>query len=100
MNLAIADNTGTCSIEDSVESFSEAILDVMRERNVGLFWPFPCSGFPAFHGGILDHRERETERLRVIYSTDAGSGTHDDDLAWRRGVRPTVVRNGRLVASS
>jgi hypothetical protein len=90
----------TCSIEDSVETFSEAILDVMRERNVGLFWPFPSSGFPAFHGGILDHKEPETERLRAVYGTDAGSGTHDDDLGWRRGMRPAAVRTGRLVASA
>ncbi|KAK4149382.1 hypothetical protein C8A00DRAFT_38024 [Chaetomidium leptoderma] len=85
-------------IEDSVETFSGAILDVMRQRGVSLFWPFTCPGFPNPRGGILDHREPDIERLRADYSTDVGQCALGDD-EWRMSGRPAVVRAGRLEAN-
>lgn len=61
--------------------------------------PF-SAGFPAFHGGILDHIEPRIERLRAVYGGDGGSGSHDDDAGSRRVVHFVEVRPGRLVASS
>lgn len=88
-------------IEDSVESFTEAVLEVVHERNLSVFWPFPCTGFPNLHGGILDHQGPETEKLRAVHAADYGShpagvipGLRQDML------RPAVSRAGRLEASS
>ena len=72
----------------------------MRERNVCFFWPFPCSGFPMFHGGVLDHSEPSTERLRIFWSRDGGSDPADDYVEERQSARFADFRSGRLVASS
>lgn len=53
-----------------------------------------------FHGGILDHSETSTERLRIVWSGDGGSGSADDDVDERRAARFVEFRTGRLVASS
>ncbi|GAB1313348.1 F-box domain-containing protein [Madurella fahalii] len=92
-------------IEESIETFSEAIIDVIRERE-GMLGPddlyFPLSGFPRRYGGIIDHETPETEELRVVYNTDAGSeryhyssSRHDRDR-----YMVNTVPLGRLVASS
>ncbi|KXX80673.1 hypothetical protein MMYC01_202113 [Madurella mycetomatis] len=92
-------------IEDSIETFSEAAIDVIRERE-NMLGPddmyFPLSGFPRPYGGIVDHETPETEELRVVYNTDAGSeryhyppSRHDIDR-----YMASTVPLGRLVASS
>jgi hypothetical protein len=83
-------------IEDSVESFREAIIDVMIERRVTPFRPFPQPGFPEACGGILDHGDAEGEALRAVHSADGGSGIQDYPQWWRDADAARVVRAGRL----
>lgn len=75
------------SIEQSIETFSEAILLTIAERELSIFSQlalngapdessvyFPPSGFPYRHGGVIDYRKRELEALRERYNGDAGKG--------------------------
>ena len=68
---------------------------MMELRRIGPNSPFPCSGYPAHTGGILDHTEPETELLRVTYAGDAGTGTPDGGMWWGTP-GPGVNRAGRL----
>ena len=86
----------TPSIEDSVETFSNAILDVMEMRGVGPNWPFPCGGYPSHVGGILDHKEPEKELLRATYAADGGTGTPQEGALWWGTTGPPIDRAGRL----
>ncbi|KAK4101400.1 hypothetical protein N658DRAFT_486085 [Parathielavia hyrcaniae] len=88
-------------IEDGgVESFREAIADVLYERRHSLFWPFPRPGFPDIHGGILDHENAEFEGLRAAYGTDVGTGLHDYPQ-WRREMDTSrEARTARLEPAS
>ncbi|KAK4122592.1 hypothetical protein N657DRAFT_469003 [Parathielavia appendiculata] len=84
-------------IEDGdVESFRETISDVLFERGLSLFWPFPRPGFPDTYGGVLDHADAESEELRAAYSTDGGTGVHDYPQ-WRREMDASrEVRSAKL----
>lgn len=84
-------------IEDSIETFSVAILDMLHEREgeLGSEDLHSClSGFPWRCGGIIDHELAELEELRAVYNRDAGSGTSLLPDWFSR------VPLGRLVASS
>lgn len=98
-------------IEDSVETFSDAIQWALWERERQLVaeygqralhrrWYFPRMGFfPRPWGGIADYKRPETEQLRGIYSRDTGAGTRywidDHGGPWRYMSR--LVPRGRLV---
>ncbi|KAK3901954.1 hypothetical protein C8A05DRAFT_15925 [Staphylotrichum tortipilum] len=82
-------------IEDSVETFSHAMLDLMELRSAGPNWPFPCTGYPGDTGGILDHKQPDQEQLRAVHASDGGTGTPAGGLWWG-SAGPTVDRPGRL----
>ncbi|KAK3314929.1 hypothetical protein B0H66DRAFT_605850 [Apodospora peruviana] len=101
-------------IEQSIETFTEATETVLRERermlidekgsdalDPGLY--FPQSGFPFRHGGVVDHGDRNIERLRAKYAHDAGKGTHystvNEEYADGLYLRAAVPM-GQLVATS
>lgn len=104
------------SIEQSIETFSEAIMRTIHEREMmiaseggqdalepGVYFPQP-SGFPCRWGGVIDYRNRQLEKLREVYDKDAGKGIHYcieeelGDLASVIYVKAAVHR-GLLVAS-
>jgi hypothetical protein len=88
-------------IEDSIEGFTRAFLDVLLERNLSIFWPFPCVGFPSLDGGILDYEEPKTERLRATHSADYGSWAINAIPGWRPPQPSSAAsKAGRLEASS
>ncbi|KAK4216192.1 hypothetical protein QBC37DRAFT_280095 [Rhypophila decipiens] len=76
------------SIEQSIETFSEAIMLTINERELaivsegdpdalepGVYFPQP-SGFPCRWGGVVDYRDAVLEKLREVYDNDAGKGIH------------------------
>ena len=88
-------------IEDSIEGFTRAFRDVVLERNMSIFWPFPCVGFPSLDGGILDYKEAKTERLRLAHSADYGAWARDAMPGWRPPTPSSApCRAGRLEVSS
>lgn len=104
------------SIEQSIETFSEAIMLTIHEREMmianeggpdalepGVYFPHP-SGFPCRWGGVIDYRSRELERLREVYDKDAGKGIHyciEDELSDLPHVIyvKAAVHPGLLIAS-
>ncbi|KAK0740832.1 hypothetical protein B0T18DRAFT_217662 [Schizothecium vesticola] len=100
-------------IEDSVETFSDAIQWALWERERQLVaeygqralhrrWYFPRMGFfPRPWGGIADYKRPETEQLRGVYSRDTGAGTRywidDHGGPWR--YMSMLVPRGRLIVS-
>lgn len=88
-------------IEDSTESFTRAILDVVNERNMHIFWPFPCVGFPSLDGGILDYKDPKTEGRRAAHRADYGLWAINAMPGRRLNTLPIAApKAGRLEASS
>ncbi|KAM7208588.1 hypothetical protein V8F20_001011 [Naviculisporaceae sp. PSN 640] len=103
-------------IEQSIETFSEAIMRTICERQgmiadeegpnalePGSYFPWPC-GFPSRWGGVIDYPNRRLEKLREVYDKDAGKGIHyciEEELSDLPHVVyvKAAVRPGRLVAS-
>ncbi|KAL2260971.1 hypothetical protein VTK26DRAFT_4893 [Humicola hyalothermophila] len=93
-------------IDESMETFRDAILEVLIERDSehipgGNF--LLLSGFPDRDGGVLDHDEAGREELRDMLSHDAAVGGPQYAPSVRyldADVASLEVRPGRLTPSS